>query len=106
MSAATFTEVNARVLSIGCAFAACHAAVQPMGGLDLVTDPYSALMNGVSPISQQRYLVPGDPEASYVFVKLAKDAPGFGARMPPNAPLSDARLALVRSWIAAGAKRD
>jgi len=49
-------------------------------------------------------VIPGDPDASYLVEKVESDQPAAGARMPLfGAPLSDAELALLRSWIAAGA---
>jgi hypothetical protein len=57
-------------------------------------------------------VVPGDPENSLLYLKLANRAP-CGSGMPVAGPpremsgLFNARqLEVVRSWIAAGAKKD
>jgi hypothetical protein len=51
-------------------------------------------------------VVPGDPARSLLMQKL-NPMPECGARMPRGAPpLTAAELALVRGWIAAGARND
>jgi hypothetical protein len=52
---------------------------------------------------------PGNPDQSYLLVKLAgtqAKAGGHGAQMPLGDPLSAAKIALVSNWIAAGAPRN
>jgi mono/diheme cytochrome c family protein len=47
---------------------------------------------------------PGDPDASYIVLKLEGAASISGARMPFGGPyLSAAQIAQVESWISAGA---
>ena len=52
-------------------------------------------------------VVPGDPDASYLYQKLSSDHPCSGIRMPRgefgSEPLADCVTALVRAWIVAGA---
>ena len=51
-------------------------------------------------------VVAGDPDDSYLIVKLLSDDPrNRDRRMPRDGPpfLADAEIAMVRSWIAAGA---
>lgn len=52
-------------------------------------------------------VTPGDPAASYLYVKLSSDTPCFGARMPQSElgpmPLPACQVDLVRRWILAGA---
>jgi hypothetical protein len=56
-------------------------------------------------------VVPGDPDASYLYHKLVDATPCSGARMPRPfeigiaPPLDDAQLATIRGWILAGARR-
>jgi hypothetical protein len=51
-------------------------------------------------------VTPGQPEQSLLLQKLGPTPP-CGSRMPiGGAPISDAQLEMVRSWIAAGAKND
>ena len=50
------------------------------------------------------FVVPGDPDASYLIEKMASDAPTRGTRMPLfGAPLTDDELETIRVWIQEGA---
>lgn len=72
-----------------------------LGGLDLTTLG-DLRKGGVS--SKQSIVVPGNPEASALLLKLQGRYPR-GARMPKDrAPWSEAEIALVRRWIAEGAR--
>jgi hypothetical protein len=52
-------------------------------------------------------VVPGQPDASYLYQKLTNDIPCYGSRMPRtefgSVPLPDCVTNVVRDWIAAGA---
>lgn len=103
-ASATFTEVNDQVLSARCATIGCHGAFLPQRGLDLQTDPYEAIVDVMSSTTDDlTYVVPGDPEASFLYQKIATNSPPAGLRMPPLVPLNDESIELVRSWIAGGA---
>jgi hypothetical protein len=45
---------------------------------------------------------PGDPSASYLYLKLLDDGGIKGARMPPGSPLDPRLPALFFQWIEAG----
>jgi hypothetical protein len=105
-TAPSFTEVNERVFVSGCVFKACHGAKGPQAGLDLETDPYAAIVDIVAQNANTKLVAAGDPNASYLYEKIARAMPAVGERMPPKSPLSDERIELVRAWIAAGAKKD
>lgn len=83
----------------------CHGATSPQGDLDLATDPIAALNGVASHAYPGRTLVlPGDPDASFLLVKLlGTQTVDEGDEMPPGALLDDAAIAAVRAWIAAGA---
>jgi hypothetical protein len=52
-------------------------------------------------------VVPGAPAESYLLEKLTSDAPASGARMPyTSSPLSEQKIAAIRSWIEQGAEED
>lgn len=75
----------------------CHAAKQ-QGGLN-VRDRKGLLAGGES---GEAAIVPGDPEASYLYELVSADADAY--RMPPkNEGLSAEQLATIREWIASGA---
>jgi hypothetical protein len=78
----------------------CHSKDVPLGGLDL-TDAASLSKGGAS----GAMVVPGDPDASVLLRRiLGKDGK---PQMPMGfAPLGDEKVALIRGWIAAGAKAD
>jgi len=91
----------------GCRVAACHGA-STSGGLDLrYGAAHFSLVNRPATAAPGKVrVVPGDPEASFLWQKLTgRLAPGEGASMPASgAPRLDAlELELVRRWIAAGA---
>jgi hypothetical protein len=51
-------------------------------------------------------VVPGDPEHSYLYLKVTGDPRIDGGRMPPiSDPLTPPDVELLRSWIEAGAPR-
>ncbi len=105
----TLADVNAQVFQPRCAFAGCHAASSNAGGLDLETDPYGALID-VTPVNQaaaaagKKLVVPGDPENSFLYQKIAGTlADGEGQPMPIGASLDATQTQLVYDWIAQGA---
>lgn len=104
---ATFTRVQEEVLLLSCAFSSCHGS--GTGGLQL--DASSSYTNLVDVPSVQvpavKRVVPGDPDGSYLMWKLEGTAGIVEDPMPPPSGNLDAeRIALVRSWIAAGALDD
>jgi hypothetical protein len=70
---------------------------------------YAALMAGPSKSKAcggMAMIVPGKPEESLFYLKLL-GTPPCGSRMPlGGAALPEAQIAMVRSWILAGAKDD
>ena len=65
---------------------------------------YASLVNVSSTQSNLMLVSPGDPEASYLIHKLEGRAGIAGSRMPQGGPfLSSADIAVIRSWIQAGA---
>jgi len=80
----------------------CHSAGGDPGdpeGLDLSVSP-SALIGLKSVVNGKPFIVPGDPDASYLLTKMIPDAAMEGELMPPDDPLPAEQLALVREWIA------
>jgi hypothetical protein len=102
-AAVSFMEIRDRVLQPSCSFMACHSGASPAGMLGLADDDAHAQLMASSPTTMRTRVVPGDPDASYVMQKLTEEAPAAGDQMPPTAPLDDARIELMRSWITDGA---
>jgi len=111
----TFSSIRANIIeaqdSAGRrACTQCHTNVgrTPAAGLNLAADPYAAIVNiGARNKPGAVLVVPGDPDASYLYQKIT-GAPGIvGQRMPFIAPyLTDGQLLIVRRWIQNGAKND
>jgi hypothetical protein len=106
-TAPTFTDVKTQILTPICS--GCHSAdgQAPAGGLNMTsTVAWGNLVNAPSSgKSGAIRVIPGDPDNSYLVQKLEGAAGIVGLRMPRNGPpyLTDAQIALVRQWIAAGA---
>jgi hypothetical protein len=86
----------------------CHEGPRPEMGLGL--DPVRAFGLTVNVASREvrrlRRVQPGDPERSYLYLKLTGAhlaAGGSGTRMPPELTLSAAEIARIRDWIEQGA---
>jgi hypothetical protein len=88
----------------------CHPGVN--ASLDLTEGNSYEQLVGVQALEDPTLyrVVAGDPERSFLYLKLGgaapvADIPAIGTRMPPRAPPIDAEdLDLVRRWILQGAK--
>ncbi len=103
---ATFSEVNTRVFTLSCVFSACHQGPSAAGDMNLQVMAYEHIVDAASMENPSKVRVkPGDPDGSYLMDKLL--GPGVtGDQMPQGDMLDEERLALVRSWIEAGAPND
>lgn len=103
-----FQAEIAPLLASNCA--TCHMTGQEAGNMALIPAKAIESLVGVKSVEAPNLVrvVPGDPDASYVIMKLegthlAKG--GSGAQMPFGAPpLPKETIAKVRQWIAEGAK--
>jgi hypothetical protein len=96
----------------GCTQDACHGSAR-QGGLDLRPDAaYASLIEVASQGSTLARVVPGSPDRSYFFHKLAASTrPGSftisGSPMPSGLPaLSEEELEAIRIWIKGGAPEE
>jgi hypothetical protein len=84
-------------------------ARRPGGGLDLTPEhSYEALVNVPATSTSEVRVKPGEPEASRLWLLVAKATRGRpdvpGRPMPPDPPaLSADEVEVLRRWIAAGA---
>jgi mono/diheme cytochrome c family protein len=87
---------------------ACHQSGAAQQGLVLEEGLARARIVGKRSEQAPSLLVkPGDPGASYLLHKIGGTHLSFGGSgtaMPPGGPIEPASIALVRSWIAQGAK--
>jgi hypothetical protein len=86
----------------------CHTdqGQTPLGNLNLRADPYAALVNAPSRLKAGAvFVVPGNPDASYLIHKLEGQSDIAGLRMPRNGPpyLTDGQILVIRRWIENGA---
>jgi hypothetical protein len=109
--AATFSDVNA-ILGSKCS--GCHQPSEgPLGDLDLSGGDvaYEQLVDKAAAGSEcgnsgLKRVVPGNPGASLLYIKLRPNPP-CGEQMPEDEPpLSQAELDKIVSWIADGAKKN
>lgn len=100
----TFSQVQQQVFTPSCALSGCHAdadhpilrAGQAYGNLVGVASSVGLIL-----------VTPGDPDRSYLYIKITGGPGMVGSRMPRGrGALSAANLAVVRDWIARGAPND
>ncbi len=114
VSSASFARIDEEILKPRCTFA-CHSGGEfAAGGLDLEVEPRAALVeqNATAAVcvgGGQR-VVPFEPEASLLYLKVAAKLEGeaapCGDTMPPGASepaLPEEQVELIREWIEAGA---
>jgi hypothetical protein len=87
--------ISATIVEPSCATVSCHSAVAQRAGVDLHTRDigYGALTNG-------HFVFPGDSEHSELTYLMHAQG---SIRMPPDVPLPEADIELIRRWIDAGA---
>jgi hypothetical protein len=104
-----FVWIRDNIFAVSCsAFSSCHQGTRAAGMLNLTTaKAYDQLVNVAALEPGWVRVVPGDPDHSYLLVKIS-GAPGplgDGGVMPPNsAPLCEPKIDAIRRWIAAGAQ--
>jgi Planctomycete cytochrome C len=86
--------LHAAVIAPNCATSSCHSSLAKTAGLTLddPEDSYRQLLG-------RNFVVPGDPASTLLSLLTGDER----RRMPPDAPLPEADIALVRLWIDAGA---
>ncbi len=113
LSSGTFAELQARVFDARCTLGPCHSTATAAGGLVLEGAWAYEQLVGVEPMNPAAVaagllrVAPGEPERSFLWVKLTQPGTGQGSRMPLGAePLPAHELEEIRAWILAGAPRD
>ena len=108
-SNATFTRVQEEIFNPSCALSGCHSAGFGAQGLVLAEgQAYNNIVTVPSTEQPARDLVePGDPDNSYLYLKVIGDSSIDGLQMPRlRTPLSQALQDLLRDWIADGAQNN
>jgi len=101
------TDSSGRLFCIGCH---TDSGRTPAGGLVLLEGrSYQALVGQPSRFKAGAiFVVPGDPNASYLVQKLESAADMVGTRMPRGSGpyLTSGQMQIIRRWIELGAKND
>ncbi len=88
-----------------CATAACHQVLAPL--MPDADGAYANLIDMPAAAAMADYVTPGDPDASYLWHKLAATqssvAGGGGSPMPIGGELCAAELQTIYAWILTGA---
>lgn len=94
-------SIQQDIFAKSCAQAGCHGETDPAVGLRLVGENVDAQLVSMpsSACSDRIRVVPGSPEQSLLFEKIAAAAPACGTRMPPSGGLAAAEIECVRQWI-------
>ncbi|RMH81452.1 MAG: hypothetical protein D6681_18195 [Calditrichaeota bacterium] len=90
------------IFSRNCALSGCHTGSTPMMGLKLTPDEfYARLVNRPSTENPTLMRVkPGDPDSSYLIMKIVGHPDIIGARMPfGRDPLTDEEIAVIVEWV-------
>ncbi|MGD8863462.1 MAG: hypothetical protein PVI30_25835 [Myxococcales bacterium] len=109
-SGVTWEQRIRHILEFNCG--GCHSEPSPEAGLSLKDgDVYARLLETSTQIEDMPLITPGDPDASYLWLKITGDERIVGAPMPldpisGDRRLSDAELADIQAWIEAGAVED
>ncbi|MGF1508579.1 MAG: hypothetical protein ACFB9M_03650 [Myxococcota bacterium] len=104
---ATYEEIAFSFLEPYCVD--CHSGGAPSTGLDLTFERAFDEMVGVSSLQQPGVLLvaAGDPDNSYLIIKLEGGSRMIGRRMPRGRPARpQGEIDIVRAWIEAGAEHD
>jgi hypothetical protein len=90
----------------------CHNQDDPQGSLTLLGDGvYERLLEPSGQLTDMRLIAPGEPEESYLFLKLIGDDRIEGLQMPYNpltgeGSLTQAEISDIETWIINGAVED
>jgi hypothetical protein len=103
----TLSTLQATIFTPRCAIAGgCHAGVDAQLGQDLSEGKTYASVVGVESQEVPGLLrvAPGDPDDSYLLMKVSGDPRIAGERMPYGGPyLETSEIEAIREWIESGA---
>jgi hypothetical protein len=103
----TLASIQENIFDVSCALPGCHAGSNPQMGLDLTAGQSQANLVGVGSEEVPAFerVDPGNPDDSYLIMKIEGDSRIVGARMPlGRAPLPGEQIAVIREWILDGAQ--
>jgi len=104
-TAFTFAQIQTQIFTPVCAKSGCHASGSSPSGLVLdAGQSYGNLVGHRAAESPLDRVSPGNPDGSYIILKLRGDPNITGERMSLGGPyLSPAQIEGIAAWIRAGA---
>jgi hypothetical protein len=92
--------LRSEIFTPSCALASCHSSADAAGGLDLATSDLEGELVGAASGTCDGWIrvVPGAPDESLLYLKVAGPAP-CGTLMPAPNGLPPEQAACIRSWI-------
>jgi len=103
----TLEEIQLEVFNKSCGFSSCHNGESYLLDLSTITASAAMVDQESARAPNEIFVIPGDPDNSYLIKKLEGEESIIDEAMPPPAGgLEDSKIAMVRDWIAAGALSD
>ena len=106
---ATFFRVQNEIFNPSCALSGCHSAGSAAQGLSLAEgQAFGNIVNVPSSVQGSKDRIePGDPNNSYLYLKVIGDPSISGVQMPRfRTPLSQELQDLLKDWIEAGTENN
>ena len=104
-----FSTLQTTIFNLNCALSGCHTGTFPPQGLNLSAGQAYASLVGVTAQEKPELLrvKPGDPDNSYIYLKVTGSPRINGEQMPRGrTALSAEQIDLIRRWIEQGAKNN
>lgn len=107
-----FHDIQSRLLTPSCAYSGCHDGNHPpylslQTGLAYNNLLHAKVQNSVADTIYKALVVPGEPDSSFLYIKITAPIAGEGDRMPDRlTKLPQNEIDAIRSWIARGAPND
>jgi hypothetical protein len=95
---AKWSFISPAITEPSCATVNCHSAIAQKAGVDL-----HDRASGYATLAGRGFVDPSNPDGSAVIHMMRGEG---SLRMPPDEPLPEVDIQLIRNWIAAGATDD
>lgn len=98
----TLESIQENIFNTSCAVSGCHLGASPPEGLDLSAGMAEANLIGVDSREKPEFkrVDPGNPDDSYLLMKIEGDSRIIGQRMPIGRPALPAeQISVIREWI-------
>lgn len=102
----TLAQISGQIFAPNCAFSGCHGGGSPQANMSLEAEFVAGEIIGIASTERPEFkrIDPGNPDDSYLLMKLRGDSRITGGQMPLGGGTLPAELLeMVREWIAGGA---